>query len=128
MATYETIAPQQPRRECTILVAEDEPVLRMLISEFLTQSGFKVIEAGDAAMAISLIDANDIDLVFSDINMPGNMRGDGLADWLAARFPDMPVILTSGYHVPNTRCGARRFISKPYALAYVELQIREHLH
>jgi two-component system, response regulator PdtaR len=111
-----------------ILVAEDEAGIREVVAEFLSDSGFNVVEAPDAASALSLIQSQQVDLVFSDINMPGAMQGDSLADWLSTHRPTLPVILTSGVEKPTLRGRARRFIRKPYLLLEVEHQIRELLH
>lgn len=114
--------------EPVILVAEDEAGIREVIAEFLSDSGFKVVEAPNAKAALDLIESRQIDLVFSDVNMPGSMQGDSLADWLSTNRPTLPVILTSGVEKPTLRGSARRFIRKPYLLLEVEHQIRELLH
>ena len=111
-----------------ILVAEDELSIRSMICEFLADSGYEVLEADSAAAALALIDNRVVDLLFTDVNMPGKMKGDSLAQWLEVHCPGLPVIITSGLLKPHA-CGAgRRFIPKPYALADVEKQIRELLH
>ena len=111
-----------------ILVAEDELPIRSMICDFLADSGFKVLEADSADAALAIIDSRAVDLLFTDVNMPGKMKGDSLARWLAVHCPHLPVIITSGLLKPRA-CGAgRRFIPKPYALADVEHQIRELLH
>lgn len=114
--------------EPVILVAEDEAGIREVIAEFLSDSGFKVVEAPNAKAALDLIESRQIDLVFSDVNMPGSMQGDSLADWLSTNRPTLPVILTSGVEKPTLRGRARRFIRKPYLLLELEHQIRELLH
>jgi CheY-like chemotaxis protein len=114
--------------EPVILVAEDEAGIRAVVAEYLSDSGFKVVEASNAEAALNLINSQEIDLVFSDVNMPGTMQGDSLADWLSAHRPTLPVILTSGVEKPTLRGCARRFIRKPYLLLDVEHQIRELLH
>ena len=111
-----------------ILVAEDEAGIREIVAEFLSDSGFKVVEAPNAEAALELIQSRPVDLVFSDVNMPGAMQGDTLADWLSTHRPTLPVILTSGVEKPTLRGRARRFIRKPYLLLDVEHQIRELLH
>jgi CheY-like chemotaxis protein len=111
-----------------ILVAEDEVLIRMLIVEHLSGSGFKVVEAPTAEAALHLIASRQVDLVFTDVNMPGEMQGDSLADWLSAHRPALPVLVTSGVAKPTLRGRGRRFIRKPYSLMEVEHQIRELLH
>jgi CheY-like chemotaxis protein len=115
-------------KESIILVAEDEAAIRGLTAEFLAGSGFKVVEAANAEAALALIKSQRIDLVFTDINMPGLLQGDSLADWLSVHRPDLPVILTSGVARPTLRGTDRLFIAKPYRLNHVEAQIRHLLH
>jgi DNA-binding LytR/AlgR family response regulator len=71
-----------------------------------------------------------VDLVFSDINMPGDMDGLALANWLRLYSPEMPVILTSGAVTPvvSGHQSPRRFIRKPYDVLEVERQVREVLN
>ena len=114
--------------EPVILVAEDEAGIRAIVAEYLSDSGFRVVEAPNAEAALNLIKSREIDLVFSDVNMPGGMQGDSLADWLSTNRPTLPVILTSGVGKPTLHGRARRFIRKPYLLLDVEHQIRELLH
>lgn len=114
-----------------IVVAEDEEVVRLLIAEYLIDAGFKVLEASTAAEALSCIHGSSpVDLLFSDVHMPGSMDGVALANHLLITHQELPVILTSGRAVPqiNPRHKHRRFIAKPYAFPEVEKQIRELLH
>ncbi|MBS0525673.1 MAG: response regulator [Proteobacteria bacterium] len=102
-----------------VLVVEDEVVLRMAVSAHLRDAGFLVIEAVDAQEAVELLHANHrIQLVFSDITMPGAMDGDQLAGWISARYPEIRILLTSGV----TQRGQQPFIAKPYS--FLELQRR----
>lgn len=113
-----------------ILIAEDEELIRILVVEYLKEAGFKVLEAIHAAHAIAVINVcGPIDLVFTDIQMPGEMDGKALAHWLSQHRPDVPVLLTSGVEKPLMRPAFnRRFIRKPYALTEVEKHIRELLN
>lgn len=107
-----------------VLVVEDEVVLRMAVSAHLRDIGFVVIEAVDAEEAMMLLNANHkIRLVFSDINMPGNMDGDELAGWIRGRYPDIRVLLTSGV----MRQGLPHFLSKPYSFIELQRRIEEML-
>jgi CheY-like chemotaxis protein len=114
-------APRAPARaeSKVVLVVEDEVVLRMAVSLHLREAGIIVIEAVDAEEAVEILRANkSIGLVFSDINMPGPVDGYDLAAWIASRYPDIKVLLTSGI----AREGGLPFIGKPYS--FVELQRR----
>lgn len=80
-----------------LLVVEDEAFIRFDIADMLREVGFEVIEARDAHEALeALQSAARVDLVFTDIQMPGLMNGLGLARHVLAQHPGLPVILTSG--------------------------------
>ena len=82
----------------TLLVAEDDIFIRAMIAEFLRDSGFDVVEAGSAQEALDVFESGaDIDLLFSDVKMPGAMDGCDLAKHVRENWPDTKVILTSGY-------------------------------
>jgi CheY-like chemotaxis protein len=114
-------------RKPVILVAEDDDTLRMLVGAFLSDEGYAIEEATNVSEALTTILSKDIDLVFTDINMPGKLKGDSMAKWLATHRANVPVIMTSGYERPLPEAGNQRFISKPYALGAVETEIRELL-
>jgi CheY-like chemotaxis protein len=107
-----------------VLVVEDEVILRMAVSAHLRDAGFVVIEAVDAEEAVALLHANHtIQLVFSDITMPGAMDGDRLAEWISGRYPEMRILLTSGI----TQRGQQPFIAKPYSFIELQRRIEEML-
>ena len=103
-----------------VLLVEDEPLLRSTTSEYLRLSGYVVVEATDAAEAIGVIDRGEgLDVVFSDVSLPGAVDGLGLARWLRHRQPDLQVVLTSGYGEAVRRAaielvGGDHFVPKPY--------------
>ena len=111
-----------------VLVAEDEALIRFVLVTFLSDAGFTVLEASNADDAVTVLGSElPIDLVFTDINMPGDMNGDALAAWSSVHRPGLPVILTSAAVNPSDSNRRRRFIPKPYDLSDVENQIRELL-
>ncbi len=117
----------------TVLVVEDELFVREPIAEYLRDCGYHVLEAADAREAISLIDSADgIDVVFSDVRMPGDMDGFALAQWLRVHHPDVSVLLTSGYYASRNRGGVPiqdvKLIEKPYSQAQVLRRIRDLIH
>lgn len=74
-----------------VLVVEDEPLLRSLLADEMREAGFTVVEAASADETLDYLHGNrDIDLVFSDIQMPGSLNGIGLAASLHARDPMLP--------------------------------------
>jgi CheY-like chemotaxis protein len=100
-----------------ILIAEDEVLTRMVLAEELRDAGFFVIEASNADDAMAYLKTgSQIDLVFSDIQMPGSMDGLELARRLRVEHPSLPVILSSGRQGAE---GVAPFISKPYRMERV---------
>ncbi|MDM9627658.1 response regulator [Rhizobium sp. S152] len=99
-----------------VLVVDDEPLIRFAAVEALEDAGFEVLEAGNADEALVLLQQNDVDAVFTDVNMPGTTDGLGLMAHVRARSPQTRVIVTSGH----VRLGAFdlssgvSFIPKPY--------------
>jgi CheY-like chemotaxis protein len=112
----------------TVLVVEDETMVRMPIAEYLRDCGYNVVEAGDAREAIAAMDAEGpVSLVFTDVRMPGKMDGFGLAEWFRSNYPSVPVLLTSGYNGGRSLSAASipggRFIEKPYSQTQVARRI-----
>jgi DNA-binding NtrC family response regulator len=79
----------------TILIVEDEVLVRWAIADYLQDCGFKVLSASSAEEAIDALRqyALEIDIVFSDVRMPGPMDGFGLAAWIRKHRPEVAVIL-----------------------------------
>jgi len=80
----------------TVLVVEDEVLVRLSIAAYLRDCGYKVIEAADADEAVLVLKQSELDIavLFTDIEMPGAMDGFGLAQWTRANRPGLDVILT----------------------------------
>ena len=111
-----------------ILVVEDSEDLRWCVAEYLRIAGYEVVETENAAEALAAIEAGiHIDLVFSDINMPGALDGAALARWLWINRPLLPIILTSGDARPDLERATphHRFVRKPYSLDALEHDVRE---
>jgi CheY-like chemotaxis protein len=123
--------PQQPvpARPPAVLVVEDEILLRTAVAFYLRDCGFDVVEAGNADEAIRVMNAGiRVDIVFSDINMPGSLDGFGLAQWLRRKRPGLKIILTSG--AASTAKDARErgehgpILDKPYDHAALARRLR----
>mgnify|MGYP002404296707 CR=1 FL=1 len=116
----------------TILVVEDDCFIRTTIAEYLHECGWHVVEAETATEAVAILKSNNttVDLVFSDIQMPGAMDGFGLAAWIRQHLPGVRIILTSG---DVKVCGASTElcdegpILKPYDQRRLVERIRFHL-
>ncbi len=111
----------QPAR--TILVVEDDILIRSTLAEFLRDAGYHVFEAVNAAEAKAVLNAGAVvDLVFSDVRMPGEESGVALAGWIRRQHPDTAVLLTSGFaDAKETRQLPADILvlRKPYALSDV---------
>nr|WP_057927567.1 ATP-binding protein [Burkholderia ambifaria] len=97
----ETARAQQPdpvRGRETILVVEDDADVRLTVVDMLAQLGYKVLAASDGEAALRMLDSDTpIDLLFTDVIMPGRIKGGELARRAAQRTPPLPVLFTSGY-------------------------------
>ena len=111
-----------------VLVVEDEPLVRMDIVDFLERDGFKVSEAGNADQAIALLEQHPtIQILFTDIDMPGSMDGLKLATAVRNRWPPIKIVVTSGHmtvHIADLPDGGV-FFSKPYVARVVASALRD---
>ena len=112
-----------------VIIVEDEAVIRMVLSEALIEDGFHVFEAAHAREAISIleIEATRVHALFTDVHMPGDLDGVGLARHARLHWPWLSLLVTSARGHPGTDAlpkGAR-FIPKPYEFSHVIGHIRE---
>ena len=121
---------EEATRQPAVLVVEDEILIRSAVAEFLRSAGYRVIEAADAGEAVAIFASEtQIDLVFSDVNMPGPMDGVGLVRWIADHHPGIHVILTSAIsHVRRAGESGAGFLPKPYRLAEAARRIASVLN
>jgi PAS domain S-box-containing protein len=131
-ATEET--PEPPKKRAKILVVEDQEAVRAVASSFLEDFGYDIIEAGDGFQALSrLQEHDDIDLMFSDVVMPGGMNGFDLAQAAQSMNPTLKVVHTSGYpkgamvHQDEPRFKEGMIIMKPYRREDLEKIIADAL-
>lgn len=108
----------------TILVVEDEVLIRLMVCEVLRDAGLKVIEAKNADEALACLRTEiGVDLLFTDIRMPGTMDGAELATRALADFPALKIVLTSGHMLPNEVPVGLPLLPKPYRMADAVLLI-----
>lgn len=125
--------PDPEERTPTILIVEDETLIRIALSDYLQECGFKILEAAHADEAVKILEHAHvaIDLVFSDVVMPGSMDGFALARWVRTNRPGLPVMLTSGdvrkADCARELCEREQFLSKPYDLARLVARMRAML-
>jgi len=111
-------APQQVGKSSTLLLVEDHPDVAAVATDYAEQCGFTVVRVGSAEDAIDLLNnRRDIDLVFSDIVMPG-MSGLELGRLIREHHPETPVVLASGYSDRSASALSEGFplLQKPYTL------------
>jgi two-component system, response regulator PdtaR len=100
-----------------VLVVEDETLVRMFMADFLDEAGFKVFEAVNADEALTVLQARpDVQVVVTDIEMPGSMNGLALARTVQEHWPVIAVIVTSGRERPGPDDLSDKvaFLAKPY--------------
>lgn len=105
----------QPSAIRTILVVEDETLVRMAIAETLRDAGYRVLEAASAEEAMALlVSFGNIAVLFTDIQMPGALNGAALARLARRHHPGVRVIATSGAAAPPGLDADVIFMAKPY--------------
>jgi CheY-like chemotaxis protein len=121
-------------RRVRILVVEDELLIRMFVSDLLRDTGYDVVEAVNGDEALDILNAEvAVDLVLSDVRMPGSTDGLALLQFVREKLADLPVIITSGHLEPDVAlaAGASQFLAKPFkveeALKVVELEVNKRL-
>jgi signal transduction histidine kinase/ActR/RegA family two-component response regulator len=109
-----------------VLLVDDNEAVRATTAAFLRECGLSVIEATDARRALALLETAQVEAVISDILMPGEMDGIALAEAIRKRWPDLPVMLVSGYSERAAEAQGRGFsvLNKPYSLPELEARLR----
>jgi two-component system, response regulator PdtaR len=100
-----------------VLLVEDEMFVRMATADALEDAGFEVIEAANAHTAQEVLHHRlDVQVLFTDVQMPGTMNGLELASLVRRRWPHISVVITSGHLSPSSDTLPERavFIAKPY--------------
>jgi len=127
-----TSAPAKGHKE-TILLVEDEEILRQLVKDILLQSDYQVVEAANGVEALEIWEEKNgkFDLLLTDMVMPEGMTGGELAKQLRARQPHLKVIYTSGYSSEimgeNSDLRDSPFLAKPYSGAQLTRLVRDCL-
>jgi DNA-binding NtrC family response regulator len=121
-------APDHPCIPAVVLVVEDEMMLRMRAIDIVEDAGYTPLEAMDAAEAVAILESrSDVALMCTDIQMPGQMDGMGLAHAVHERWPTIGIIVVSGQlHLPHLDLPPRsRFFSKPLNAGEVIAEMRD---
>src|SRR5436190_22919621 len=108
----------------TVLVVEDEVLIRAATGHYLRGCGFQVLEAAHADEALDILAADrSVQLVFSDVRLPGSRNGVDLARIVRTTYPDKKVLLTTGV-TPFPAVDGVTLLKKPYFLVDLEREIR----
>jgi CheY-like chemotaxis protein len=102
--------------QATVLVVDDEPLVRILSVQVLEQVGFRVEEAGNSEEALSRLDGHQIAALVTDVDMPGPLDGLGLAWRVHELFPAAAIFVISGVTTPDSGDlpPNARFLTKPF--------------
>ena len=128
-ASTKPLSPQAPAFETTpatapppgtVLLVEDEDAVAQAVSSMLSELGYRVVREADATSALAVLDRGEepIDLVFSDMIMPGPLDGAALAETLLQKRPELPVVLTTGFSEAAKEAARKGLtvLPKPYRL------------
>lgn len=124
--------PEKEQERLVIMIVDDEPAILAVLTEFLSDCGFVPLSAqsGDDARDL-ILSGMRVDLVFSDVRMPGSLDGYGLARWVIAHRPEIPIILVSGdlgkANAATELCGVEMF-PKPYEFQAAARKITETIN
>ena len=123
-------APRAEQGE-TVLVVDDEPTVRMLVTEVLEDLGYTAIEAADSASGLKVLQSDvRIDLLITDVGLPGGMNGRQMADAGRVSRPDLKILFITGY-AENAAVGnghlepGMAVLTKPFVVETLGLRIRE---
>jgi DNA-binding NtrC family response regulator len=109
------------QQSVVVMVVDDEPLIRSLMTERLDLEGYTVLAAATAEEAIKILRAHSVQAVISDVRMPGPMDGIGLALWVKEHEPEVPIILVSGHDGAKVKrlLPKTPFFQKPFKVGEV---------
>ena len=125
--------PAEGGRGETILLIDDEEMIRMTAGETLRDAGYRVIEAGDGPSGLALVDSETrIDLLVTDVGLPGGLNGRQVADAARTRRPDLKILFITGYAEYSAIGEAHLdrdmgLIPKPFSTAVLTERVKEML-
>jgi len=115
----------------TVLVIDDEPTVRLLIVDLLQDSGYRVLEAGEGLAGLKILQSDlRIDLLITDVGLPGGMNGRQVADAARVFRPQLKVLFITGY-AENAIIGnghlepGMQVITKPFAMEALATKVRD---
>jgi PAS domain S-box-containing protein len=117
----------------TVMIVDDEATVRMLVTDTLTENSYRVVEAPDGGSAMKILNSSQqVDLLITDVGLPGNMNGRQLADAARVTRPNLKVLFITGF-AENAAVGnghlepGMEILTKPFAMATLGHKVREML-
>jgi CheY-like chemotaxis protein len=115
----------------TVLVVDDEPLLRMVMTDALEDNGYRALEAHDGPSALKILESDArVDLLITDVGLPGGMNGRQLADAARQKRPNLRVLFITGF-AENAVVGhgqlapGMEIMTKPVEIAAFERKVRD---
>jgi len=114
-----------------VLIVDDEPTVRMLVTDILEDLGYTAIEAGDSAAGLRVLQSDvRIDLLITDVGLPGGMNGRQMADAARVGRPELKVLFITGFSETALPGDGRlepgmAVLTKPFAVEALAARIRE---
>lgn len=115
--------------DSTLLVVDDEALIRVATSSHFRTRGWRVLEAAGSQEAKSMFVANRIDVMFSDVQMSADLDGVSLAYWVRKYHPKVEILLSSGTglitDIPSWVCAQSSIFTKPYLCSMIAIRIEQ---
>ena len=117
----------------TVLLIDDEEMIRMMVADSLRDAGYRVLEAGDGPGGLALLESDaNIDLLITDVGLPGGMNGRQVADAARAGRPDLSILFITGYAAkgaigPDQLDAGMELMTKPFSITALAARVREIL-
>ena len=115
----------------TVVVVDDEPILRAIVTDVLADLGYQTVEASDGAQGLAILESDaTVDLLITDVGLPKGMNGRQLADAARVKRPDLKVLFITGY-AENAVIGERKLepgmhlLTKPFEMDVLAGKVRE---
>jgi two-component system, response regulator PdtaR len=129
MVDLQKTGSEHDNKVVTVLVVEDEAMMRTKLAEELEDAGYLVVEASDGTEAVEILTRRpDVKIVISDVRMPGPIDGVELCRRVRSGYPGIKVVLSSGEPSAADSTVHDGFFLKPYRVAWIIRHIRSLTH